>query len=164
MFLLNQIIKYFLLIFIIFILEVTIFSFYPIAGIKPDLLLVVVIINGLLTGVETGAKFGAGAGLFQDIFLVGLWGKNTILKLLLGSIMGSIEGKIFKKNYFLPFVLIFCSTVIIESVLLSVTADGIRSINYLQKLQDIILPVALYNGIIGFSLYPLFYKLLKIGD
>ena len=164
MFLLNQIIKYFLLIFIIFILEVTIFSFYPIAGIKPDLLLVVVIINGLLTGVETGAKFGAGAGLFQDIFLVGLWGKNTILKLLLGSIMGSIEGKIFKKNYFLPFVLIFSSTVIIESVLLSVTADGIRSINYLQKLQDIILPVAFYNGIIGFLLYPLFYKLLKIGD
>ena len=156
--------KYFLLLFIIFILQITVFSFQPVAGVKPDLLLVVVIINGLLRGINKGAKLGLGAGLLQDMFFSGIPGKFTFIKFMLGSIMGTFTGKFFERNFLFPFFFTFIATIFQEFILLFFSAGTFLGINYFSVIREIIFPSALYNGILGLILYPIFYKILKIGD
>ena len=160
----NKFYKYTAVIIIAFILQITILSFHPIAGVKPDLLLVIVIISSLLSGSGTGIKTGFGAGCLQDIFLGSLFGSYTISKFLVGSLAGIIEGKIFKKNYLLPPLIIFGATIFHEFLVIVLSQKVILEINYLEVLKTIILPKALYHGILGLILYPIFIKFFRFGD
>ena len=76
------------------ILQVAYFSFYPLGGVTPDLLLIVVIILALFNGPRHGAYWGFLAGLLQDLFSGGLFGVNIVSKLLLGYTFGFLKQKL----------------------------------------------------------------------
>ena len=94
----QKFLKYIFILIFTLILQVTFFSFYPVTGIKPDLLLVVVVISSLISGSSMGLKTGFGAGTLQDVFLGGIFGKYTIAKMIAGGISGIFSGKIYKRN------------------------------------------------------------------
>lgn len=155
--------KYFLALIIGFILEITIFSFYPVAGVKPDPLLVIVIITGLLTGVKGSIFLGFLAGTLQDLFLGGMLGVFTIIKMVVAGFSGLIGGHFFKENYFFPSLLIFGITFVHETLVL-LFKGMLFNINYFKILQTVIIPEGIYNAILGFVLYIIFYKLEYAGE
>ncbi|MFW6006429.1 MAG: rod shape-determining protein MreD [Bacillota bacterium] len=155
---------YFISIIGMFLLQVTIFSFYPFASIKPDLLLVIVVISGLISGGNIGIKIGAGAGILQDVFLGIFFGKYSVSKILAGAVSGIFEKKIYKGNYILPPLIIFGITIIQENIVILFIQKTLLNINYFNILYMRILPVALYNGILGLILYPIFLKIFKNKD
>ncbi|MFW6007354.1 MAG: rod shape-determining protein MreD [Halanaerobiales bacterium] len=153
-----------LILIIMLLLQITVFSFYPMTEVKPDLLLVVVVISSLLYGSEVGMKTGFGAGLLQDIFLGRIFGEYTIIKIVIGEITGIIEKKVYKGNLIIPPLIIFITTIIQEFIIILFIQKTVINIHYLNIMIKFIFPVALYNSIIGLFLYPVFLKIFKNKD
>jgi rod shape-determining protein MreD len=76
---LNRNIIFVLILIIGLILQVTILSVFTPYDIKPDIILVLVIVISILDGPKTGLLIGIIGGLLQDIFLGEFISVNTIL-------------------------------------------------------------------------------------
>jgi len=95
---LNRNIIFVLILIIGLVLQVTILSLYTPWDIKPDIILVLVVVISILDGPKTGLLMGIIGGLLQDIFLGNFISINTILKGPLAFISGFLEGHFYKGN------------------------------------------------------------------
>lgn len=77
-----------LLVPVLLILQSTAFSYIAIYGIKPDFLLILVILNGFLRGTREGAFLGFLAGVIQDMTYGGYFGLNALTKMAAGYLAG----------------------------------------------------------------------------
>lgn len=132
-------------------------------GVRPDFLLVVSVVIGLIWGVRYGAGLGFVAGLLQDLFLGSMFGIYTVVKLFAGGVAGFMDGIVFKEKIFIPPVIIFIMTIIHETLIILLSESLIFNVNYLAVLKSIILPGALLNAIIGFIVYSIYYRILDPG-
>jgi len=60
------------------LIQLTLINSVTILGIKPDLIMVVVVVFSLLKGEKEGTISGFASGLLQDIFSIGLLGINAL--------------------------------------------------------------------------------------
>ncbi len=144
------------LLFVALIIQTSLFPRVCHAYVCPDLILILICIFGLLRGSKKGAGWGLVAGFFQD--LMGL-NTNIIIKPLLGFLAGSIEGKIYKSNIWLPPVIMFllsCSAGIINYV---VRYELLFNLPWPQSFFNIILPGAFLDSLVCFVLYPILYRI-----
>lgn len=72
------------------------------AGAGPDLLLLLVIFNGMFTGSKGGAVGGFALGLMQDLYFGRFIGLHTLSKMLVGFFVGRLTKSIFKENLWVP--------------------------------------------------------------
>ncbi len=142
------------------ILQLTVFSYYPICGVKPDLFLILVINIALLTGPKMGLGFGFCLGMFQDLFLGGMFGVYTIINSVLGGLIGFSEGRFYKKSILIPPLTIFVFTLIHEFLIVLLSEELIFTVDYLKMFKSIILPTAIYNSVLGLILYFIIYIIL----
>lgn len=158
----ERIIKKFIInLFIIFIVLIIQLIIPPLfsAGIKPDLLLVFVIVVGLLDGTRVGGLYGFITGMLQDLILGGMFGLYTIVKAFSGGIVGFLEGIIFKeKIIFIPLI-IFIATYFHEFMIILLSEQLIFNIDFVYVIKSMILPEAIINSLIGFIVYFLYYKI-----
>jgi len=131
--------------------------YLPWFGIKPDLLLIITVVAGLLKGVKFGAGVGLFAGILQDLFFGGALSLMTLLKLIVGSLCGFVEGNFFKERYMFSSLIIFLATFLHESLLI------LFSGNYWLALKEYVLPEALLNALLGIIIYYLLYRLDNYG-
>lgn len=116
----------------------------------PDLFLLITVCFALLKGSGVGFWSGLGAGFLQDAF-GGL--SNILIKPFLGLICGRIEGKIFKNNYYLAFLvfLIFSFLNILLTLLLHEYL--IFGLSWQPVFFKILLPRIIVETIVGGTLY-----------
>jgi rod shape-determining protein MreD len=131
--------------------------YLPWFGIKPDLLLIVTVVAGLLKGVKSGAGVGLFAGILQDLFLGGVLSLMTLLKLIIGSLCGLVEGNFFKERYLFSSVIIFVATLLHEILKI------LFSRGYWLVLKEYVLPEAILNALLGIIIYYLLYRLDNYG-
>lgn len=79
-------------------------------GVKPDILLIIVVACGLLTGRERAIGVGFFAGLLQDFASGNIFGLNTLAKMAIGYVAGLAERKVFKESIVLPVLAIILAT------------------------------------------------------
>ena len=91
-------------------LQSTLIPAIAVGGIRPDLVLVVVVSAALADGKETGILCGIFGGLLQDLLSAGPFGVNTLSKMLVGLLVGIYEHKVNKKNLFMPLVAVSAGT------------------------------------------------------
>lgn len=149
---------YILVLIVFLVLQVILPPSFLFIG-KPDLLLILTVITGLLWGTKAGAGLGLAAGLMQDLFMGGIPGIYTLTKLINGVLAGLVEGNIFKERVLLPALLVFISTFIHEILVIILSENLIFNVNILLASRDLILPLALVNGLVGIIIYYLFIKL-----
>ena len=94
-----------LLIVIVVLVQVTLFPHLRIAGVAPDLGLVVALAVGYHDGPEAGAITGFVVGLGFDLFLETPLGLNALAYALVGYGVGIIEGGLLRSPRWLPVVL-----------------------------------------------------------
>ncbi|MEJ6950453.1 rod shape-determining protein MreD [Halanaerobiaceae bacterium ANBcell28] len=128
-------------------------------GIKPDFLLIIVVVISLNYGVNKGAFYGLLAGLFQDLFMTGFFGVFTIIKVFIASLTGFVEGVVFKDFIIISPIIIFLATILNESLIILLSENILFNINYFNVLKSIILPASLVNAIIGLIIYYIYYKI-----
>jgi len=91
-------------------LQSTLIPVIALGGIRPDLVLVVVVSAALSEGRETGVLCGVFGGVLQDILSAGPFGINTLAKMLVGLLVGIYEKKVNKKNLLMPLLAMSAGT------------------------------------------------------
>jgi len=106
----------FIVIVFVIILQSTILSNFSIKGIKPDIVLVLLILISNYSGSLKGQSIGFTAGLVEDFVSLSPLGFNALIHTIIGYLSGITFGKIFLDPIFVPIVFVFIGT-LIKSVL-----------------------------------------------
>lgn len=150
---------------IIYFLQANFFSWFTIAGIKPNLFIILVLFISLFVGMKYGIVFALIFGLFLDIVIGKTIEINTIM-LTVVAILGGYFDKNFSKDSKITIMLmVIGSTLIFEigSYVLSIIMLN-TNIEILSFARIILIEV-LYNAILTVILYPLIQNVgYKIED
>ncbi|HEY3314394.1 MAG TPA: rod shape-determining protein MreD [Bacillota bacterium] len=140
-----------------FLLQLTVVPFVAVHWVKPDLILVVAILGGLLYGPNYGAVAGLFGGLLEDLFIghyIGLFG---LTRMLAGFLAGLVETRVYREPFLVPMATSFAATLVGETILgLLLKAFGANP-SLGKTFTNVILPAAVYNAIIA----PIVYRPLR---
>ncbi len=146
------------LFFISLILQSTLFSHLTVAGVKPDLVLILVIFYALLHGPKEGVFIGLVGGLLQDLMFGQNIGMNALAKLITGYAFGVLERKIYKENLLIPIFALFLGTFLNETVLYFIRLAKGAPINYFTYVRSVIFSTAIYNSCLAPFIYERLFK------
>ncbi len=88
----------FLIFILIYFLQSNFFNWFNIAGIKPNLFIILVLITGLFVGKIYGATTGIVLGLLLDFFIGKKLGIYAIQLGLAGLLRRNLQQKLFKRQ------------------------------------------------------------------
>ena len=150
---------YFLALVLGFILlQSTVLNFIAINGIKPDLVLVLVILNGFLRGTREGAFLGFVGGVMQDLVSGGYFGMYALTNITAGYLGGLGEGRLYRDNRFIAAGLTWFCTWGAQLVFYLLLAVAEVQVPVLTALIGIIIPVSFYNALVVLLFYGLYYR------
>jgi len=152
-----------LLVFLLFIgliLQVTVFSHLRIAGIKPDLILILVLAIGFFQGTYRGMSFGFLGGFLEDVFSSASLGTNALSKVICGFLVSLIGKKVYE-NIGTQVVIIIAFSLLdrIITLIILFLSSGTCSI-FLSFIPQTLVYL-LYNLILGLIVFPLMKKISR---
>lgn len=143
---------------IIYLLQVNFFSWFNLAGVKPNLFVILVLTIGLFSGRGIGTTFGILFGLSLDFFISKSIGISALMLGIVGFIGGYLDKSFSKDSRITMITMIGISTVVYElgiNILNYFINDTSISIWYIIKTLVIEL---IFNSIITIIIYPLIIK------
>lgn len=147
-----------LMVIVSLILQSTVFNYIKVAGVKPDLVLVIIIFNALINGSKDGAILGFAGGLLQDILIGQFIGLNALSKAATGYIFGFVGKKLYRENIFIPILSLLLGSVFNDLMTYFLGYFVQLNIPFLKALYDVIIPTAIYNSCLAPFLYGKFYN------
>ncbi len=154
-----RLVIYTILIFIFVTTQVTFLNFIEIFGVRPNLIIILIVSIALLEGRNQGGTVGFFAGLCLDAVIGVALGYHALIGMLLGISLGNINKRFFKENIFIMAICTFISTILFESAVILVSyALGLR-MNYIESLNNIILPEAAINTLLGMIIFFLIVRI-----
>lgn len=149
---------YFLLLLLMtLIFQATSLNFVAIAGVKPDLVLLLVVFNGFIRGPREGAFWGFAGGLLQDLGTGGYFGLHALVKMAGGYLAGLGAGRLYRDNRIIAAGLAWICTV--ASQLVYYLLLGLIDVKVaLPAALGIILPVSIYNALVALLVYGIYYR------
>lgn len=141
------------------LLQSTFIDYIKIYNIKPNLFIIFIVSIALLRGNVEGATVGFFAGLVQDFASGRIIGLYAILGVYTGFIMGSFNKRLYRENVLVSIFFTFIATLVYElAIYLTTVLSGISS-DIFYAVQMIILPEAIYNGVMSIPVYILSIRL-----
>lgn len=129
-----------------FYLDTTFFNLVNLYGIRPDVMLAVVVSLGFLLGSAPAAAVGFGLGLLADIFFNKIVGLTALTYMLTGVAAGFFYRKYYADNLIIPTVTAAVAAFVKTHVfLLAVAIAGARP-GYFLTLAAYIIPVSLVTA------------------
>lgn len=101
---------YLLLLGVILILQSTVMESVAIAGIKPDLVMLLVVLNGFLLGPREGAFLGFAGGIIEDLFSGSYIGLNALSKMAAGYLAGAAGERLYRENILIATIVTFLTS------------------------------------------------------
>jgi len=151
--------------FIIYFFQVNFFSWFTIAGIKPNLFIILTLFVSLFAGIKVGIPFGIISGLYLDFII----GKNIGTFAIMHGVIGIIGGyfdKNFSKESRLTMMLMVIGTTCIYEIgyyILQVIELSVK-VEIIPFITTLLIEI-IYNTILTIILYPIMQKLgYKIED
>ncbi len=143
---------------IIYFLQVNFFTWFKIAGVMPNLFVILILYIGLFTGRGMGAVYGIIFGILLDLFIGTKIGMTAIMLGAIG-IIAELFDKNFSKDSRMTIMIMAIGSTIVYEV-------GMYLLNYIMlgtnleiiKFIEILLIEVIYNTIITIILYPLIQK------
>lgn len=138
------------------LLQSTVFGHIAIAGVTPDIILILVLFHSIFQGPRKGALFGFALGLLEDIFLGRFIGMNALTKGLTAGIVGWFAQRAFSENLLVPIISLFCGSILNE--LFFFIAGRLIGLNWsFELLVWRAIPVAFFNTCLVPFVYSRFY-------
>lgn len=143
---------------IIYLLQANFFAWFNLAGIKPNLFVILVLIIGLFAGRGVGTTFGIFFGITLDFLIGKSIGISAIMLGFIGFIGGYLD-KSFSKDSRITMITMITITTIIYEVGLNVFNYFINSaqISTIYFMKTLIIEL-IFNSIITIIIYPLIIK------
>ena len=151
------------IIVIALLIQLTLINSITILGLKPDLIMVVVVVFSLLKGEKEGSISGFASGLLQDIFSTGILGINALAKTVIGFTCGILKEKIFHEHilFIIPVITFISSFMQSILIFLLLRAFGIEY-NLAWSLKQVALPEALYGSLLSPFIFLAINKLFQM--
>jgi len=145
------------------LIQLTLINLITVLGLKPDLIMVVVVVFSLLKGEKEGTISGFASGLLQDIFSTGLLGINALAKTVIGFTCGILKEKIFHEHilFMIPVITFIASFMQSILIFLLLRAFGIEY-NLAWSLKQVALPEALYSSLLSPFIFLAINKLFQL--
>lgn len=138
-----------------YLLQSNFFSWFTIAGIKPNLFIILVLFIGLFAGRTTGSILGMTFGLLLDVFIGKKIGISGILLGIVGFAGGYLD-KNFSKDSKLTIILMCIGATIFFEIAYYFILSLIYQIEIeLIPLVKIVVVEAIYNAILVIVFYPI---------
>ena len=148
-------------ILITYILQVSVFSYFEIAGIRPNLLLMITCITGFIMGGKMGLAEGFFSGLLIDLMAGGTVGFTALIYMYAGALNGFFYKDYVKEELFLPMALVAVSTFMYEFlyfIFYFLLQNKLRLSYYLAR---IILPEVIYTVLMTLLAYVFIYFIIR---
>lgn len=144
---------------IIYFIHVNFFSWFNLAGIKPNIFVIFVLIVGLFSGKSKGIAIGIVSGIFLDFFIGKSIGITAVMLGIVGFFGGYLDQNFSKDSRFTLIIMIIITTMLYEM--------GYYLLNHfinsfdieILLLTKIIVIEVVFNCIITIILYPTILKL-----
>ena len=147
-----------IIVFINFILQITLFSYIEIIGISPNTIVIIVVCYALLRNDVEGALLGFFAGLLLDVFFGRMLGVSAFLLMMIGFICGKPFKDFYKENYVAPIILVALMSLAYEFFFYIFNFLLQGGTDFLRYLTQIILPTTVYNIFLCIFVYRLIYS------
>lgn len=144
--------------FLVYFLQVNIFSTFTIAGISPNLFVIYILFIGLFSNQILGISFGIFVGLVLDFLYGKTIGVSAVMFCIIGYLGAYFDKNFSKENKLTIMFMVAGSTIIFELgsyFLNSIILEFDREYLYFMK---ILLIEILYNILLSIILYPLIQK------
>lgn len=89
---------YLLLLGVILILQTTVLNTVAITGVKPDLVMLLVVLSGFLLGTREGAFLGFAGGIVEDLFTGSYIGMNALSKMTAAYLAGAAGERLYRES------------------------------------------------------------------
>lgn len=151
---------YFVCIFILTLLQTTVFESLTIYSIKPNLLLTFFIIAAMLSANSSEAMLaGFFCGLVQDFVSGKVIGFYALCGLIIGSVVHLLNKRLYGNNLPIIIIFVFTFTIIYENIICLISFINQKSFSFLLVLKRIIILEAMYNSIAAIIIYLLISKI-----
>lgn len=83
-------------------LQLAVASRIDLAGVHPDVMILMAVAGGVAAGPARGATFGFFAGLLNDLFLQSPFGLSALAFCLVGYAVGTVQGGVLRASWWVP--------------------------------------------------------------
>lgn len=142
----------------IYMLQVGFFSNFTIAGVKPNLIVILTLFIGLFAGQNIGTILGMIFGIYIDIVIGKTVGISGVMLGIVGFLGGYFDKNFSKESRIAIIIMVIGSTIIYEigEYIFNILNYGVTpEINIFSR---ILLIETIYNVLITIIIYPIFQK------
>ncbi len=143
------------------VVQVAVAPHLAVGGIVPNPLLLVVIALALLQGPRAGTASGFAAGFAFDLLGSGPIGLAALVLCVVGYVTGSLQTNMFAEGWRLPVTVVSIASLVAEvcyALVLAVLGAGAP---FFAAFTSVMLPAAVYNGLLALLLFPLLARFLR---
>lgn len=152
------------LIILLFLLQSTVFKWFALANISPNLLIVITASCGFMKGKNEGLLVGFFSGLLIDIFYGDIVGFYALIYMVTGYVNGFFNTIFYDEDVKLPMILIAVSELIYGLVVYVFRFLLRNRLDFIYYFIHIILPELLYTIVITIVLYRLILVISRFVD
>lgn len=148
----------FLVFILIYLLQANFFNWFTIAGVKPNLFVILIVFVGLFAGKYMGVSIGVVAGLLLDFFISKKIGISAIMFGIIGLLGGILDNNFSKDSKLTIIIIIFGTTALYEIGNYVINAF---IYNYEVEIVNFAIQLGIeivYNIILTIILYPLIQR------
>lgn len=143
---------------IIYLLQVNFFSWFNLAGVRPNLFIILVLTIGLFSGKSIGTTFGVLFGIALDFFIGKSIGISAIMLGIVGFLGGYLNKSFSKDSRVTMITMISIATIIYElGIIIFNYFINQAQISFWYATETLIIEL-IYNSILTIIIYPLIMK------
>lgn len=142
-----------IIIIVCFLLQSTIFHYIELAGVVPNLLLIVTMSFGLMRGRREGMLVGFFSGLLIDIFFGSVLGPYALIYMTMGYVNGFFHRIYYVEDVLLPMLMITLNDFIFNVIIYLIYFLLRNRLNFGEYLLTVILPEMIYTIIVTLFFY-----------
>ena len=146
---------------ICYLLQTTVFSFFEIGHIRPNLMVMITCIIGFNMGSSAGIISGFFSGLLVDAMTGGSIGLSSLIYMMAGYLNGLFTKDFDKQQLLLPLSLVTMSAVVYEVIYYVFYFLLQNKLAFGYYFRRIIIPEVLYTLILTLVSYLIIYRVIK---
>ena len=143
---------------ILYFLQLNFFSWFKIAGVMPNLFVILIFYIGLFAGRSMGLTYGVIFGLILDLLIGENVGMTAIMLGTIGIIGGIFDKNFSKESRITIIIMAIGTTIIYETGMYVLRYAILESSIELLSFLKILLAETVFNVMITIILYPLIQK------
>lgn len=151
-----------LVLFIVFLityfLQINFFNWFTIAGISPNLFVILIVFISLFAGIKVGLPAGLCTGVFLDIMMGKTFGIYTIMYGIISLLAAYFDKNFSKDSKLTVMLIIVANTLVLEIGLYMFNILMLNTRIEVFYFIRVVLIECFYNGILSIILYPIIKK------